>query len=173
MTATIEATATRQHIAYPVVRAETKFGEVEITFNGPASLVLHTSHGHRGPCPIIEVRGVQYSINIHMRQGAEGWQVSGETPFEQHQYAHIARTDWVSRGEPSSAARKAIVAEAVATANRVVSETPDNFRLAELANINNDLMTLDRKIAEAQAALDAMNEDAAQKRAREAVLTLA
>lgn len=174
MTATATAT-TRQYIAYPVALMETKYGDVEVTFNGgsPDTLYVHTSYGSGGRCPIIEIRGVQYSFGVHLERDGDGWKVKGNTPHEQYQYTTVSRPgpDW--NKEPSRAARQTIATMAVEVANRVASMLPEFFKQAEQANLNNDLMTLERKIAEAQAALDALNAEAAEKRAREAVLASA
>lgn len=169
MTVTSEAPA-RRHMASPVVLAETKYGDIELTITGPDRIYAHTSHHYTGRCPIIDVRNVQYTIGVHVQKDGDTWRILGDTPYEQYEYTTLHRTD--NRGEASRAARRAVASEVVTTVNRVIPMVPELLRDAELANLNNELMTLDREIREAREKLVALNNKAGEKRAREALLQM-
>jgi hypothetical protein len=160
-------TATRPYLTAPETRVETKFGPLLVTANGGTTVYVHTESGSRAT--FLNVRGVDYSVSAHLEQDGDGWKIQGDR-FTESTYLHLSRVggDW--NRPVSDSARKAIKAVVMEVAAQ--HSSGETRRAGRLVTINNDIGSLDKKIAEAEAALATMQDERARLRAEEALLHL-
>lgn len=159
--------ATRPYLKSPETRVETKIGPLLVTANGGTTLYVHTSSGSQAE--FVNVRGVDYSVSAHLEQDGDGWKVQGDR-FSESTYLHLSRVGGHWNTPVSDSARKAIKAVVLEVAAQ--HSTEETRRAGRLATINNDIGSLDKKIAEAEAELAKMQDQRAQLRAEEALLSM-
>jgi hypothetical protein len=163
----------REFMSCPSVKVDTKYGPLSYNFFDKCVTVRCLGNYNSHPEHAFVVRGVQYNASADIYLWSDGqWHIGKETDsaWEQTRALSVWRINFASAksmDNVSDSARKAIAQEFMACLEKLITEQPDLLRQGALADISNDIRSLQKDREEALAKLADLEARIAALEARE------